>query len=115
MTAAESEAYAQNDKSKEFTVEFEEKKDKPNNEFMNHITTIPYKSKYDKFEERMKNDVEEDEEISEEVKEAVAETTEAPKDDYDFLRNDTTAEAPKNVVIKKDSPNYDFLTKDSSR
>lgn len=114
MTAAESEAYAQNDKSKEFTVEFEEKKDKPNNEFMNHITTIPYKSKYDKFEERMKNDVEEDEEVAEEVKEAVTEAAEAPKDDYDFLRNDTTAEAPKNVVIKKDSPNYDFLTKDTT-
>ena len=113
MTAAESEAYAQNDKSKEFTVEFEEKKDKPNNEFMNHITTIPYKSKYDKFEERMKNDVEENEETAEEVKEAVAET-EAPKDDYDFLRNDTTAEAPKNVVIKNESPNYDFLTKDTT-
>ncbi len=114
MTAAESEAYAQNDKSKEFTVEFEEKKDKPNNEFMNHITTIPYKSKYDKFEERMKNDVEDDEKTAEEVKEAVAETAEAPKDDYDFLRNDTTAEAPKNVVIKNDSPNYDFLTKDTT-
>ncbi|MBO4783452.1 MAG: DNA mismatch repair endonuclease MutL [Lachnospiraceae bacterium] len=114
MTAAESEAYAQNDKSKEFTVDFEEKKDKPNNEFMNHITTIPYKSKYDKFEERMKNDVEDDEESAEEVKETVSDTAEAPKDDYDFLRNDTTAEAPKNVVIKKDSPNYDFLTKDTT-
>ena len=112
MTAAESEAYAQNDKSKEFTVEFEEKKDKPNNEFMNHITTIPYKSKYDKFEERMKNDVE-DEEAAEEVEEEASET-ETPRDDYDFLRNDTTAEAPKNVVIKKDAPNYDFLTKDTT-
>ena len=113
MTAAESEAYTQNDKSKEFTVEFEEKKDKPNNEFMNHITTIPYKSKYDKFEERMKNDVEE-EVGSEEVKETVSDNTEAPNDAYDFLRKDTTAEAPKNVVIKKDSPNYDFLTNDTT-
>ncbi|MBP5494466.1 MAG: DNA mismatch repair endonuclease MutL [Lachnospiraceae bacterium] len=109
MTVAESEAYSQNDKSKEFTVEFEEKKDKPNNEFMNHITTIPYKSKYDKFEERMKNDVEEEEAAGE-----VEETAEVPKDDYDFLRNDTTAEAPKNVVIKKENPNYDFLTKDTT-
>ena len=112
MTAAESEAYAQNDKSKEFTVEFEEKKDKPNNEFMNHITTIPYKSKYDKFEERMKNDVEE--ESSEEATDTQSENKEAVKDDYDFLRNDTTAEAPKNVVIKKDTPNYDFLTNDTT-
>ena len=111
MTAAESEAYAQNDKSKEFTVEFEEKKDKPNNEFMNHITTIPYKSKYDKFEERMKNDVEEDD--SAEFTDAQSDNTEQVKDDYDFLRNDTTAEAPKNVVIKKDTPNYDFLTNDT--
>ncbi len=112
MTAAESEAYAQNEKSKEFTVEFEEKKDKPNNEFMNHITTIPYKSKYDKFEERMKNDVEE--ESSEEITDTQSETKETVKDDYDFLRNDTTAEAPKNVVIKKDTPNYDFLTNDTT-
>ena len=92
MTAAE--ASAHNDKSKEFTVEFEDKNVKPNNEFMNHITTIPYKSKYDKFEERMKNDVEE-EGANEEVKEAA----EAPKDDYDFLRNDTTAEAPKSTAV----------------
>ena len=112
MTAAESEAYAQNDKSKEFTVEFEEKKDKPNNEFMNHITTIPYKSKYDKFEERMKNDVEEED--SAEFTDAQSDNTEQVKDDYDFLRNDTTAEAPKNVVIKKDTPNYDFLTNDTT-
>ncbi|MCR5846799.1 MAG: DNA mismatch repair endonuclease MutL [Lachnospiraceae bacterium] len=48
-----------NDKSKEFTVDFESENhsnsDKPNNEFMNHITTISYKSKYNKLEERMKN------------------------------------------------------------
>jgi len=113
MTAAESEAYAQNDKSKEFVIEFEEKKDKPNNEFMNHITTIPYKSKYDKFEERMKNEAQEDG-LSIENKEEVPEKTENVKDDYDFLRNDTTAEAPKNVVIKKDTPNYDFLTNDTT-
>ncbi|MBP5528817.1 MAG: DNA mismatch repair endonuclease MutL [Lachnospiraceae bacterium] len=99
MTAAESEAYAQNDKSKEFTIEFEEKKDKPNNEFMNHITTIPYKSKYDKFEERIKNDVEEEEGVSESAEESVEE---APvKDDYDFLRNDTTAEAPKSTLASE--------------
>ncbi|MBO4775538.1 MAG: DNA mismatch repair endonuclease MutL [Lachnospiraceae bacterium] len=104
------------DKSKEFSVEFEEKEnsDKPNNEFMNHVTTISYKSKYDKFEERMKNDVDDDEEVAKEeaapvssapvieepVKAEVPEAKIINKSDdlYDFLRNDTTAEAPKSTA-----------------
>ncbi len=55
---------APNDKSKEFSADFEEdnKPDdsKPNNEYMNHTRTISYKSKYNKLEERMKNPDEDD-------------------------------------------------------
>lgn len=129
--------YAKNDKSKEFSVDFEEKenKDKPNNEFMNHVTTISYKSKYDKFEERMKNDVDDDE-TTETVNTDSAVNTESPasasdttasevinttdtssvtekndesrivsnqNDLYDFLRNDTTKEAPKSTEVQKES------------
>ena len=118
--------YAKNDKSKEFSIDFEEKenKDKPNNEFMNHVTTISYKSKYDKFEERMKNDVDDDEietsddsnvsaesnvslnsdeKQTEAVENKVTEENKPTEivqgnDLYDFLRNDTTKEAPKSTA-----------------
>ena len=126
-TAAD-DPYAPNDKSKEFSVDFEDKdiKNKPNNEFMNHITTISYKSKYDKFEERMKNDADDENAAEGEASENKEDnydflrndtTAEAPKStasDYDFLTKDTTKEAPKSTIVKEENPNYDFLTNDTT-
>jgi len=65
-----------NDKSKEFEIDFDNKKEipadsRPNNEFMNHITTISYKSKYDKMEERMRNDVDDENDESDNDKNIV--------------------------------------------
>ena len=119
-----SETEAENDKSKEFSIEFEDKdnKSKPNNEFMNHITTISYKSKYEKFEERMKNGDEEEiaeSEVSDNTDSNANDKADAPSaeadkasenkiiksDDsaYDFLRNDTTKEAPKSTIVTNEA------------
>lgn len=57
------------EKSGEFTIEFSDSaptgESAPKGKFMNNITTIDYKSKYNKLEERMKLGVDEDEENTE--------------------------------------------------
>ncbi len=91
----EDESTKPNDKSKEFTVDFENTPNvetKPNNEFMNHITTISYKSKYDKLAERMQNpDDDDDEKVSFPENETVKENIDGAER-VEFERADSRVE-----------------------